>query len=43
MKTTFLVFGLTSILFYNNFIFAQGESAVPFLLLQPSPSLSAMG
>jgi hypothetical protein len=43
MKTTFLVFGLTSILLYNTFTLAQGEAAVPFLLLQPSPSLSAMG
>lgn len=43
MKTTFLVFGLTSILLYNTFTLAQGEAAVPFLLLQPSLSLSAMG
>jgi hypothetical protein len=43
MKSSFIVFCLTFILFFNSFIFAQGEAAVPFLLLQPSPSLSAMG
>ncbi|MFO7525794.1 MAG: hypothetical protein R6W68_10095 [Ignavibacteriaceae bacterium] len=43
MKASFVVFCLTSILFFNTFTFAQGEAAVPFLLLQPSPSLSAMG
>jgi hypothetical protein len=37
---------LTAILFFSLFSasdFAQGEAAVPFLLLNPSPSLSAMG
>jgi hypothetical protein len=43
MKTaSFLSFLLiTSIFSTKNF--AQGEAALPFLLLQPSPSLSAMG
>ena len=43
MKTTSF---LTIIIFFYLFsfkTFAQGEAAVPFLLLQPSPSLSAMG
>ncbi|MEJ2104999.1 MAG: hypothetical protein P8X47_10540, partial [Ignavibacteriaceae bacterium] len=43
MKTTSF---LTILFFFNLFsfkTFAQGEAAVPFLLLQPSPSLSAMG
>ncbi|HEY7751623.1 MAG TPA: hypothetical protein VH917_04970, partial [Ignavibacteriaceae bacterium] len=43
MKTTSF---LTAILFFSFFSasnFAQGEAAVPFLLLNPSPSLSAMG
>lgn len=43
MKAT----SLLSILFLFNLFsvtnFAQGEAAVPFLLLNPSPSLSAMG
>jgi hypothetical protein len=43
MKTT----SFLSILFLFNLFsitnFAQGEAAVPFLLLNPSPSLSAMG
>jgi len=43
MKASFIVICLSSILFFNTFTFAQGEAAVPFLLLQPSPSLSAMG
>lgn len=43
MKTSFIVFCLTFNLLFNSFTFAQGEAAVPFLLLQPSPSLSAMG
>ena len=37
---------LTAILFFSLFSvknYAQGEAAVPFLLLNPSPSLSAMG
>lgn len=37
-----LIFVLT-ISFFSNNSFAQGEAAVPFLLLNPSPSLSAMG
>lgn len=43
MKTTSF---LTVIVFLLNFAvksYAQGEAAVPFLLLNPSPSLSAMG
>ncbi|GIK60421.1 MAG: hypothetical protein HND39_12020 [Ignavibacteriota bacterium] len=43
MKTTSF---LTAIVFLLNFAvksYAQGEAAVPFLLLNPSPSLSAMG
>jgi hypothetical protein len=43
MKTTS---SLTILLLFNLFSvtnFAQGEAAVPFLLLNPSPSLSAMG
>jgi len=43
MKTT----SFLTILFLFNLVsvtnFAQGEAAVPFLLLNPSPSLSAMG
>jgi hypothetical protein len=43
MKTTSL---LTVLLLFSLFPFknfAQGEAAIPFLLLNPSPSLSAMG
>ena len=43
MKTTSF---LTILFFFNVFSlksFAQGEAALPFLLLNPSPSLSAMG
>jgi hypothetical protein len=43
MKTTSF---LTAIVFLLNFAvksYAQGEAAVPFLLINPSPSLSAMG
>ncbi len=43
MKTTSF---LTVIVFLLNFAvksYAQGEAAVPFLLINPSPSLSAMG
>ena len=43
MKTTSF---LTILFLFNLFSvtnFAQGEAAVPFLLLNPSPSLSAMG
>lgn len=43
MKTTVLLLSLFSFLLINNKTFAQGEAAVPFLLLQPSPSLAAMG
>jgi hypothetical protein len=43
MKTSsFLTFFVLFILFSET-NFAQGEAAVPFLLLNPSPSLSAMG
>ena len=43
MKTTSI---LTIFILFNLFPvinFAQGEAAVPFLFLNPSPSLSAMG
>jgi hypothetical protein len=43
MKTTSF---LTVIVFLLNFavkLYAQGEAAVPFLLINPSPALSAMG
>lgn len=43
MKTTS---SLSALIFFFHFsisLFAQGEAAVPFLLLNPSPSLSAMG
>ncbi len=43
MKTTILFLSLFSFLLLNNKTFCQGEAAVPFLLLQPSPSLAAMG
>jgi hypothetical protein len=43
MKTTVLFLSLFSFLLTTNKTFSQGEAAVPFLLLQPSPSLSAMG
>lgn len=43
MKPFYITFLLLLTLLFQNFIFAQGEAAVPFLLLQPSPSLSAMG
>lgn len=43
MKTTVLLFSLFSFLLITNKTFSQGEAAVPFLLLQPSPSLAAMG
>ncbi len=43
MKTTIIVLSFISILLFTNKSFSQGESAVPFLLLQPSPSLAAMG
>ncbi|MFZ1520267.1 MAG: hypothetical protein WAU11_15930 [Ignavibacteriaceae bacterium] len=43
MKTTVLYLSLFSFLLISNKTFSQGEAAVPFLLLQPSPSLAAMG
>lgn len=43
MKAKILLIGLISFIFLNNKTYSQGEAAVPFLLLQPSPSLSAMG
>lgn len=43
MKTRFLVLSLFSFLTLTNITYSQGEAAVPFLLLQPSPSLAAMG
>lgn len=38
-----VLLSLFSFLIFSNKTFSQGEAAVPFLLLQPSPSLSAMG
>lgn len=43
MKASFIVFCLTIIIIFSSKSFSQGEAAVRFLLLQPSPSLSAMG
>jgi hypothetical protein len=43
MKTRFLVLSLLSLLTLTNKTYSQGEAAVTFLLLQPSPSLAAMG
>jgi hypothetical protein len=43
MKIPALVLAALLIVSVSEFNFAQGEAAVPFLLLQPSPSLSAMG
>lgn len=44
MKTsTFLLVFIFIFVSLQDSDFAQGEAAVPFLLLQPSPSLSAMG
>ncbi len=43
MKLTMVLLSLFSFLIFSNKTFSQGEAAVPFLLLQPSPSLSAMG
>ena len=43
MKTIFVFISLFSILLFTDKSFSQGEAAVPFLLLQPSPSLGAMG
>lgn len=43
MKTKFYILVLLSLLSFRSISFSQGEAAVPFLLLQPSPSLAAMG
>ncbi|MCW8817578.1 MAG: hypothetical protein OQJ93_09375, partial [Ignavibacteriaceae bacterium] len=43
MKTTSLLTALLLFSLFPSTIFAQGEAALPFLLVQPSPSLSAMG
>jgi len=43
MKTTSFLTILFLFNLFSNKSFAQGEAAVPFLLLNPSPSLSAMG
>ncbi len=43
MKTTVLFLTIFFFLLIANKTFSQGEAAVPFLLLQPSPSLAAMG
>jgi hypothetical protein len=43
MKTTVLFLSIFSFLLIANKTFSQGEAAIPFLKLQPSPSLAAMG
>ena len=43
MKARFLILCLCSLLTLTKITYSQGEAAVPFLLLQPSPSLAAMG
>ncbi len=43
MKTKIFFLSLFSLLTLTNITYSQGEAAVPFLLLQPSPSLAAMG
>lgn len=43
MKTTSFLTILFFLILFSFKTFAQGEAAVPFLLLNPSPSLSAMG
>jgi len=43
MKSKIFVLSLFSLLTITNITYSQGEAAVPFLLLQPSPSLAAMG
>ncbi|MDY0083202.1 MAG: hypothetical protein RBR74_08485 [Ignavibacteriaceae bacterium] len=43
MKAKVLFLSLTSLLTFSIQIFPQGKAAVPFLLINPSPSLSAMG
>jgi hypothetical protein len=43
MKTTSVLTALIFVILFSRINIAQGEAAVPFLLLNPSPSLSAMG
>ncbi|MEB2355819.1 MAG: hypothetical protein OZ915_11630, partial [Ignavibacteriales bacterium] len=43
MKANLLVLILISLLTFTTAIFPQGEVSIPFLLLNPSPSNSAMG
>ncbi len=43
MKSSFILIIFLFIFSLQQSDFAQGEAAVPFLLLQPSPSLSALG
>lgn len=43
MKLIISLVFILSFSFFNINVFAQGEAAVPFLQLNPSPSLSAMG
>ena len=43
MKTTSLLSTLAIIILFSVRNFSQGEAAVPFLMVNPSPSLSAMG
>jgi hypothetical protein len=43
MKLIISLIFVLSFSFFNIKVFAQGEVAMPFLLLNPSPSLSAMG
>lgn len=43
MKAKILLISLISFIFLNNKTYSQGEAAVPVLLLQSSPSHSAMG
>ena len=43
MKTAVIFLSLFSFLVFTNKSFSQGEAAVLFLRLQPSPSLAAMG
>ena len=43
MKTTSHLSALLIFILFSTSTFAQGEAAVPFLMINPSPSLSAMG
>jgi len=43
MKTLSMLTCLALLTLFSVTNFAQGEAAVPFLQLNPSPSLSAMG